>query len=65
MRFSQFLLEERLEYAQKLLIEVDKPISDIAGMCGYSSNSHFCKVFKDYTGQSPYQYKTAIVRMVG
>lgn len=65
MRFSQYLMEERMEHARKLLIELDKPISDIAGRCGYNSNSHFCKVFKDHTGQSPYQYKSNIMRMAG
>ncbi len=60
MRFSQYLLEERMEYARKLLIEQDKPISTIASMCGYVSNSHFCKVFKQHAGQSPNQYKSSI-----
>lgn len=65
MRFSQYLVEERMEHARKLLIELDKPISDIASLCGYNSNSHFCKVFKDHTGQSPYQYKSSITRIAG
>jgi AraC-like DNA-binding protein len=57
MSFSQYLLELRMTNARKILIEMDKPISDIAYLCGYNSSSHFCKVFKDHTGQSPYQYK--------
>lgn len=60
MRFSQYLMEERMEHARQLLIEMDKPISEIAALCGYNSDSHFCKVFKDHTGQSPHQYKSAI-----
>ncbi|SDM09700.1 AraC-type DNA-binding protein [Daejeonella rubra] len=60
MRFSQYLVDMRMTHACKLLIELDKPISEIAYMCGYTSNSHFCKVFKDYTCQSPYQYKCSI-----
>lgn len=60
MRFSQYLVDMRMTHACKLLIESDKPISEIAYMCGYTSNSHFCKVFKDYTRQSPYQYKCSI-----
>lgn len=60
MRFSEYLVDVRMTYACKLLIELDKPISEIAYMCGYNSNSHFCKVFKDYTCQSPYQYKCSI-----
>ena len=60
MRFSQYLVDVRMTHACKLLIELDKPISEIAYMCGYNSNSHFCKVFKDHAGQSPYQYKCSI-----
>lgn len=60
MRFSQYLADTRMTYACKLLIELDKPISEIAYMCGYSSNSHFCKVFKDHTRQSPFQYKCSM-----
>ena len=60
MRFYQYLVEERMEHARKLLIEMDKPISHIANLCGYNSNSHFCKVFKNHTGTSPYQFKMNI-----
>lgn len=60
MSFSQYLLELRMANARKILIESDKPISDIAYLCGYNSSSHFCKVFRDHTGQSPYQYKSGI-----
>lgn len=63
MRFSQFLMEERMKYARQLLIEMDKPISEIAALCGYNSDSHFCKVFKDHTGQSPHQYKSSVSDM--
>jgi AraC-like DNA-binding protein len=58
--FSRYLEELRMEYAKKLLIEDHGCISDIAYSCGYSSTSHFCKVFKDYNGKSPYQYKISI-----
>jgi len=57
---SQHLVDARMAHACKLLIELDKPISEIAYMCGYNSNSHFCKVFKDHTTQSPFQYKCSI-----
>lgn len=58
--FLQYLVDQRMAKACKLLIEVDKPISEIASLCGYNSISHFCKVFKERIGQSPYQYKCSI-----
>jgi AraC-like DNA-binding protein len=58
--FSEYLRDIRINHAFKLLIKLDRPIADIANLCGFVSHSHFCKVFKDYTGQSPYQYKNSI-----
>lgn len=60
MKFSQYLVDARMTHACKLLMELDKPISEIAYMCGYNSGSHFCKVFKDHTNQSPFQYKCSM-----
>ncbi len=54
---SQYITAERMELARKLLIKLDKPVYEIAGLCGYNSDSHFCKIFKEHTGISPYQYK--------
>ncbi len=58
--FFQYLTKIRIAHACKLLIEMDKSVSYIANMCGYNSDSHFCKVFKDHIGQSPYQYKSSV-----
>ncbi|MEO7960565.1 MAG: AraC family transcriptional regulator [Ginsengibacter sp.] len=60
MTFFQYLTKLRIAQACKLLIELDKSVSYIANMCGYNSDSHFCKVFKDHMGQSPYQYKASV-----
>jgi AraC-like DNA-binding protein len=57
MTFSQYLVIIRMNFACKLLIELDKPISEIAYMCGYNSTSHFGQVFKDFTKQSPHQFR--------
>lgn len=64
-KFSQYLTELRIERACKLLIELDKPVVDIANLCGYNSSSHFCKVFKDHMGQSPNQYKVKKMLITG
>lgn len=61
--FSQYLIEQRISHARNLLIQTDKPISDIAYLCGYLSSSHFCKVFKSQIKQSPYQYKRNIMKI--
>lgn len=57
INLSQYITAERMELARKLLIKLDKPVYEIAARCGYNSDSHFCKIFKEHTGISPYQYK--------
>jgi AraC-like DNA-binding protein len=55
--FSEYLIDLRISHASKLLIELDKPIADIAQLCGFISHSHFCKVFRAHLGKSPNQYR--------
>ncbi|MBX3253751.1 MAG: helix-turn-helix domain-containing protein [Chitinophagaceae bacterium] len=59
----QYILEERMVLAQRLLIELDKPVYEIAGRCGYNSDSHFCKIFKAHFGISPHRYKSNVMRI--
>lgn len=61
--FSQYLIEQRISHACNLLIQTNKPISEIAYLCGYLSSSHFCKVFKTQIKQSPYKYKRSLLRI--
>lgn len=58
--FSQFLSDLRIAHACQLLIQTNKQISDIAYICGYNTASHFCKVFKEHAGVSPFQYRTSM-----
>ena len=55
--FSQFISELRIARAKELLIQTDKPVNDIAYLCGFRTSSHFCCVFKEQLGQSPVKYK--------
>lgn len=57
--FTRFLSDLRIVHACHLLVQSDKAIEEIASQCGYGSASHFCKVFKEYTGVSPFRYKTS------
>lgn len=59
----QYILEQRMELARKLLIERDKPVYEIARHSGYNSDAHFCKIFKAHFGISPYRYKLNIQRI--
>jgi AraC-like DNA-binding protein len=59
-RFMEFVNETRLKHAQKLLVETDKNILEIAYECGYESTSYFYRVFKQNNQISPVSYRKNI-----
>jgi AraC-like DNA-binding protein len=58
--YSQYLNDLRITKAKELLIQTDQPIDDIAHLCGYNSDSHFCRIFKAHVGESPFKYKASM-----
>lgn len=55
--FSKRLQQTRMDKAAKELEFTDQPIIDIVYQVGYSSPSHFTKLFKQHFGQNPLQYR--------
>lgn len=53
----QTLKSIRLEKAKHLLSNCDYSIEDIAWLCGYDSPSYFIKLFREFTGITPNQYR--------
>jgi len=49
----------RIERAQRLLRTTDQSVIDIALSCGFHSSQYFCRVFRDYAGRTPTQYRKA------
>lgn len=49
----QWLMAERVETAQRLLVHSHAPLVDVAGMCGFADQSHFARVFGRAVGKSP------------
>jgi AraC family transcriptional regulator len=47
----------RVEYACRELLNSDVPLVEIALSAGFSSQSHFSRTFKLFTGMSPAQYR--------
>lgn len=54
-----WLARRRVEQAKRLLRDGDDPIVQIAAACGFSSQSHLSRAFKDGTGQTPAAYRRA------
>jgi AraC-like DNA-binding protein len=53
----EYLLQYRMELAQKLLHTTMQSIHEICLKCGFNSPSYFTKVFKNKTGLSPRDYR--------
>jgi len=54
---QEYLTEERIRNAKRLLVQSDKSLSEIAYECGFSSQSHFSRQFKKHTFSTPGQYR--------
>ncbi|WP_368518430.1 GlxA family transcriptional regulator [Rhizobium sp.] len=50
---SQFYIDLRMARAKELLIHTDLSVSDIAGVCGYESPSHFSRFYRQHFKESP------------
>ena len=57
MTLSRYIHEEKVKSARALLIYSDYDIDEIANYLGYSSQSHFGKLFKDSQGLSPGEFR--------
>ena len=54
---NQYITRVRLEECKRLMSITQKPVAEIAGHLGYSSQSYFQKVFKQHYGITPGQYR--------
>jgi len=57
MTLTEFIAKEKAEEAKSLLRYTDKSLLAISAYLGYSSQSHFSRVFKKYAGHSPGEYR--------
>ena len=51
-----YVEEQRIKYAVKLMVSSEKSVTDIAYECGFSSQSYFSYAFKRRMGVSPRKY---------
>ena len=54
---TDFFLHEKTEEAKRLLRYTDKTAAQISQYLGFSSQGHFSKAFKKYTGRTPNEYR--------
>jgi AraC-like DNA-binding protein len=49
----------KIDWAIILLQTTDKTVLEISEELGYSSLSHFCKLFRAQTGETPRKFRTS------
>ena len=51
--YKEYLRRTKLRYARKLILSTDISMTEISEMCGYGTQSHFNREFKERYGTSP------------
>lgn len=60
LHFTDYLSRVRIEKAKNLLLNPNARVSEVAYEVGFQSLTHFNRVFKKVTGQSPSAYRAAL-----
>jgi AraC-like DNA-binding protein len=63
INFTRYLSRTRVEKARHLLLNPNLRISEIAFASGFQSLTHFNRVFKHITGESPTAYRQKLPRV--
>ncbi|GFN33896.1 response regulator transcription factor [Paenibacillus xylaniclasticus] len=62
MTFSEYVVRRKLQKAKELLLQTNMPIAEISERLGYQTPRYFNKLFKEYEGCSPGQYRVETLK---
>ena len=57
INISEYIMQIKIDEAKRLLRYSDKTFASISVYLGFSSQSHFSKVFKQHTEMTPFEYR--------
>ncbi|MCB2406674.1 chromate resistance protein ChrB domain-containing protein [Hymenobacter lucidus] len=57
LSFGEYIRKLRIDKALQLLDTTSYPLAEIAYLTGFSDQSHFTRIFRQHTGQSPAAYR--------
>jgi AraC-like DNA-binding protein len=57
LSFGEYIRKLRIDKAVQLLKTSNCPLAEIAYLTGFSDQSHFTRIFRQHTGQSPAAYR--------
>ncbi len=60
LSFGEYIRKQRIEKAIELMRSSPRSLTEIAYLTGFSDQSHFTRIFKKHTGQSPSAYKKTL-----
>src|ERR1700746_3739117 len=58
----RFVLRHRVERAKEMLRRAENRVLDVAVACGFKTQQHFARVFRQLCGTSPTQYRQEVLR---
>jgi transcriptional regulator GlxA family with amidase domain len=58
----EYIIRQRMERAQGLMLSTDAPLSRIALDCGLADQAHFSRMFRRIVGESPRGWRRARIR---
>lgn len=58
----EFICSLRVEHAKQLIRDNEMKLSEVAKACGFRDSRHMRKVFAKFVGQTPSQFRQALVR---
>jgi AraC-like DNA-binding protein len=62
LSFGDYIRKLRIEKAISLMNDTDYSLTEIAYLTGFSDQSHFNRIFKKQTGQTPSLYKKSLLK---
>ena len=57
MKFTQFVNNLRVAKAKEILNTYDFSLSYVSSVCGFRNQSYFSTIFREYTNQTPFEYR--------
>lgn len=60
--FTNYLKQERINLAKKLLVTTNLKVFEISDACGFSNAKYFSSVFKQVVGKKPLEYQKEAVK---
>jgi AraC-like DNA-binding protein len=62
LSFGEYIRKLRIKKAIELMQANKYSLTEIAYLTGFSDQSHFTRIFKQHTGQSPSAYKKELAK---